>query len=339
MNRLSFSIPLLLSFGCDGSAPSSPAEPSDEWQIVFEQLPGALISVAGTSEDDVWVAGADGGEGSTLLHYDGQVWDQKNTGLTGVDLWWIHLFDESSLMIGGSNGTILRTDGETFERMTTPGSATVFGVWGTNENDVWAVGGEVDVASIGFIWHYDGQAWSDRTADLPAFAQSGVFFKAWGRSANDVWFVGFEGLAVHWDGESFEQGDPDTTRRLLTVHGAPDGDPLFAAVGGFGGGVISEYDGHAWHDVTPSGAFPEVFGVYLTGGGRGYAVGWDGAVARRSNNGWRLEETGINTDKSLHSVWVDPSGGVWAAGGDILAPPLFDGMLIHKGQPVANDFE
>ena len=37
---------------------------------------------------------------------------------------------------------------------------------------------------------------------------------------------------------------------------------------------------------------------------------------------------------SLHSIFVDSSGGVWSAGGNVLSPALDNGMLIHYGDPV-----
>lgn len=44
------------------------------WRFALEDQPGALLSVAGTGGDDIWIVGADrrDGSGPTVLHYDGE---------------------------------------------------------------------------------------------------------------------------------------------------------------------------------------------------------------------------------------------------------------------------
>ena len=37
---------------------------------------------------------------------------------------------------------------------------------------------------------------------------------------------------------------------------------------------------------------------------------------------------------SLHSIFVDPAGGVWSAGGNVLTPALDDGVLLHYGPAI-----
>jgi hypothetical protein len=76
----------------------------------------------------------------------------------------------------------------------------------------------------------------------------------------------------------------------------------------------------------------------LTGTAGGYAVGADARVLARDPSGWKVVDTGLSTEKALHSVWVDESRGVWAVGGDVLVPPLGDGVLVHYGVPVAHSY-
>jgi hypothetical protein len=111
-------------------------------------------------------------------------------------------------------------------------------------------------------------------------------------------------------------------------------------VGGFASGLLLERNvsdpvSAPWTNVSPPGS-QALVGVYLTELG-GYAVGRFGYVARRGEQGWQEELTQLPPDadnRSLHSVWVDPDGGVWAAGGQVLAEPLTDGWLLHKGPAV-----
>jgi hypothetical protein len=76
----------------------------------------------------------------------------------------------------------------------------------------------------------------------------------------------------------------------------------------------------------------QLFGVWLTDGG-GYAVGTDATVLQREAGNWARVDTRLSLHRDFHAVWVDPGGGVWAVGGDVLVPPLGEGMLAHHGAP------
>ena len=57
---------------------------------MLQALPGALLSISGTSPTDVYAVGADpeDGRGPLVVHYDGASWERLDSGATG-DLWWI----------------------------------------------------------------------------------------------------------------------------------------------------------------------------------------------------------------------------------------------------------
>jgi hypothetical protein len=107
---------------------------------------------------------------------------------------------------------------------------------------------------------------------------------------------------------------------------------VIAAVGGFLSGVVLESDGTTWRDVTPPGA-EQVIGVCLEGT-HGYAVGTSGSVLRRDSDGWHQENTGLHVFRDLHATWIDPDGGVWAVGGQVVTLPLVDGVMVHRGAHV-----
>lgn len=315
--------------GC--SSDDQEAAPKTAWSLVFEDLDAALISVTGRSADDVWTVGADAGDGPLILHFDGERWTRARVA-ESADLWWVHIADENTIVCAGSQGTILRGNLESgFTREETPGSSTVYGVFGT-PSDLWAVGGDADV-SPGFVWRNQGEGWRDVSSDVSAEPLPPVF-KLWGTAPDDLWFVGMNGLAFHFDGQRFEIAESGTTRRLFTVHGTGQTPAAYTAVGGFGSAVIVEHDGREWRDVTPEEPPNMLFGVSMLDGERGYAVGDDGTVVSRSARGWSDEDTGLKITNPFHSVWVDPSAGVWAVGGDVITPALNRGMLLH-GAPTA----
>ena len=321
---------LILSIVALGAGCSD--EPDASWQVVHEELPGALLSVWGTSADDVWAVGGDpnDGMGPMVVHWDGAGWQRLDSGHVG-DLWWVFGFAGGPIYMGGAGGAIVRYQGGTFSEMSTPGTDTVFGIWGSSPDDVWAVGGAYGGSSGAFAWKLDGDAWVAATGFPTELATTDVVWKVYGRGPNDVWLVGTAGLLVHWDGQAFTQAPRPTGESLFTVHASGD---RFAAVGGFATGILIEHDGSAWAPASPSGS-PGLVGVCLTTDGGGFAVGQFGEVYRRRGSAWQAEEKGFYLDQTLHSVWIDPDGGVWAVGGDVLVFPLVRGVMLHKGEAIA----
>jgi hypothetical protein len=75
---------------------------------------------------------------------------------------------------------------------------------------------------------------------------------------------------------------------------------------------------------------PQLMGVWVTPDD-GRASGINGTILRRVGGAWAPEEHGLDLAEHLHSVWIDPSGGVWTVGGQILAEPFGDGIVIYQG--------
>jgi hypothetical protein len=318
---------LLACVSCSAEKPE--AAKAEPWQKVFEGLSQALLSVWGTSESDVWTVGSDvdDGTGPLVLRFDGDQWTRLMTGSVG-DLWWAFGFEGGPVFMGGVGGRVLRYQDGAFETQLTPGTSTVYGIWGASADDLWAVGG--DGAAGGFAWRFDGSTWSDFA--LPAgLRDSASLFKVWGRSKDDVWLVGTAGTLLHYDGVELAVEESGTTRDLFTVNGNAE---RVDAVGGSGDGVIVENSGSGWQEVTPA-ATPvlQLAGVCLDHDA-GYAVGDYGSVLTLADAGWTKVELGVEVVQSFHATWIDPQAGVWAVGGEVSTLPLSDGVMVHKGANV-----
>ena len=321
----------ITTLGCS-EEPESAAD-QVRWRLVFEGLPGALTSVAGTSASDIWFAGTDPGDGSgaLVLHYDGSDFtrvDLSNVTLgSQVDLWWVRAFDTNNVFFGGTEGTIIKYDGDEFTRMETPGGGTVFGIWGPHPAKLWAVGGDPALEANAFIWKLqDGQSWST-VSNLPELDLAS-YFKVWGTSEDSVRVVGSDGIILNYDGSNWERMDSGVDYTLTTVHASDLG--TYVAVGGFGDGLVLEDSGGGWQNVTPSEPPKQLFGVWLQAE-QGYAVGSNGSMLRRNATRWLPEDPGVLVTLDLHAVWIDEVGGVWAVGGDLVSTPKVDGVLLHKG--------
>jgi hypothetical protein len=311
----------------------SPDDGEDvRWQQVFDEQGGAFLSVWGTSRQDVWAVGADArdGTGPMVVHFDGDAWTRIDSGQTAGDLWWVFGFEDGPIYMGGDGGVIVRMENDTFTVMDTPGTETVFGIWGATPDDVWAVGGASD-ATGGFAWRLSGDAWVPEPSLPTDVPDNAAVWKMFGRAANDAWMVGSNGVALHWDGATLTPGDTGVGSSLFTVH---ENDGLYAAVGGLATGIIVERSGDTWQNVTPDPPPMGMAGVTLGEDGTGIAVGALGTVYVRDGQRWAVEELGFGLIENLHGSWIDDEGGLWAVGGQTLAPPLTNGVMIHRGREV-----
>ncbi len=315
---------VLLLAGCPGEPiETGDTAPSMAWQVVGEKLPGALLSVWGTTADNVFVVGADGGAGPMAFHLTGGAWTPLS-GFDPGDLWWVH-GGADGIWACGAGGRVFHGDanGENVVGYLTDPAITLFGVWGPGDGTAWTVGGDLSLSTAAAqMWYFDGTVWS-KVALPPEAAERIAIYKVWGSSASDVWAVGAFGLAMHYDGLTWAFVDTLNSNTLLTVN---DG----YAVGGTNTGTILKLDGGGtvWTDESPAYAF-QINGVH--GGDEPVAVGIQGSVWLRGADGWAAAPGDRPTYQDLHGVWRDPDGGIWATGGHVSAEPLIYGTLVYTG--------
>ena len=325
-----FALALGLTTACNPDDP----DPGPGWGLVFEDLDPALLSVWGGGHDDVWTVGADAGDGPMVLRFDGSDWTRLATQASG-NLWWV-AGRSDAVWMAGEGGLILRYDrgAEDFEIMTTPESDVImFGVLPVAADDVWAVGGNA-LENRGVLWHYDGSDWIEDPEATALLGDTGLLFKIWGESSEDLFVVGAEGVGLRRDSSGWTTTPIPTGRRLFTVHGS--GEDV-VAVGGFSSGLIVEWDGAEWVDVSPAGV-PQLNGVYVEPDGRATAVGIEGSIWRRDAAGqpWRELEGTPPVLWDYHAAYVDPQGDAWAVGGFVISEPYNRGLLSHYGLPVSD---
>lgn len=331
-----------LGLGISMVACGNDPEPAQEtplpatWAWVAHSPAAALLSVHGTSERDVWMSGADDGQGPLVLHWDGQDWQREMTGTRG-DLWWVHATQEGPVFLGGSDATVLRHADGAFERLKTPGLGkdTVFGISGSAPDDMYMVGAAA--ARNGFIWHYDGTEIRELALpdDLPLDAQHDApgFFKVWAASAREVWVVGARGVVLRGNAEEgFELVQSGKDEIFFTVAGS---GKHVAIVGGTGTGQVLESSGGELSHREPE-LIPLLQGVSVTPAGYVWTVGAGGSIYRGKRGQYDVVDPGLafGAAESLHAVWVDPQGGVWAVGGDVLTPELDQGLALHSSAAV-----
>lgn len=92
-------------------------------------------------------------------------------------------------------------------------SGSVAALWGTRENDIWAVGG------LGHISHYNGVMWSAVGSTVNENLSS-----IYGFSDNDVWAVGNSGTVLRWNGTAWSGQSSMTKNSLSSVWGPSAAD-------------------------------------------------------------------------------------------------------------------
>lgn len=201
--------PVAFAYRWDGSA----------WH---NELPGQsniyLRAVWGPDNSDVWIVG--GGTSGQRRVFRGSAGSMSEDGMTmSMDGGWFNGVwgtASSNVLLVGANGwspnagCIYRWDGASPTKELDgdyqpdpAGFGELYGVWGVDNNNIWAVGDDV-------ILYNDGSSWAKQS--LPV---SGVtFHSVWGTAVDDVYAVGDDGTdryLLHWNGSAWSVADSETT--------------------------------------------------------------------------------------------------------------------------------
>lgn len=181
------------------------SRPEPRWQSAFDAGGvGWLLSVWGAARDDMYAAGGRETAG-VLLHDDGAGWQPVSLPAEVPLLNWVFGFARDDVTAVGNNGTILHFDGASWALQPAPTEQDLWGVWGGQANDLWAVGGRGISRQDATILHFDGV--SSSSVEVPALQRTGVaaFYKVWGTAADDVYVVGQRGVVLHYDGVAWTE--------------------------------------------------------------------------------------------------------------------------------------
>lgn len=316
----------------DGGTTDGPPsdETGDDWHIVLEDLPGVVLSIWGTSADDLFVVGGTLGDPSTgdpgeelILHHDGITWRRMD--IEAPTLWWVFGFSHENVWAVGEQGTLLHFDGREWTPIEDGQSYTLWGLWGAAPDDLWAVGGTINGSIPALIRRYNGVVWTDVDAGLGI--DIARYFKVWGQAPDNVFIVGDSGTIVHFDGTAFSQMQSGTSDRLITVYGRGPDDVW--AVGGLGTGLVLRFDGVSWSFVGPEN-IGGLMGLWTAPGSDVVVAGFYGAISRGDGATWNTQTS--PTIDCLHGIWGDTQGALLAGGGEFLGTPPRAGVIVGIGE-------
>jgi len=328
-------VPLALLWGCGAPGPLDSAvaptpttdsatqtqvceiPPDGEWRVLADPVgSGVLLSAWTIAPQEVLLVGGEpSGQHGTLVHYTpGSLCVEAET--LDATLWWVHGPRDGEWYAVGAGGAILHHVDGVRTREDVDTSATLYGVWAT-EDVVWAVGGDPFTASSGEVWRRTEGVWS-----LVLGGIDGIPFKVW-----DGWIVG-DNVGYRIDGELLTAvSQPD---RLLTVRGR--GPDEVYAVGGVANALMKTWDGDAWVPSDTSGLSPPLNGVWTDAGEDLWVAGFSGLTARWTGSTWDQPTPPVSLEQ-FHAVYGHCDE-VLFLGGNLMSGSQNYGSLVRYGAPV-----
>lgn len=252
------------------------------------------------------------GSNGTALHWDGNAWTAKSTGVTD-NLFSVWGRNASDVWAVGQNGRILHFNGQSWSTVTSPTGNTLTGVAGAGMS-VWACG------AAGTLLRWNGTAW----AVVPPVNGNGLL-ELLALGVDEVWAVGNNGTALRWDGVTWAATATGVTESLYGVWGKGPGE-IWA---GGDNGTMVRWNGAAWSQVNiPSTG--SVSSIWGTADGKalatvrpdptrvGQLMTYDGAGT------WAMADTNVKTNPAIGSghlwgvhgtnasnFWAVGDGGLW----------------------------
>lgn len=170
----------------------------------------------------------------------------------------------------------------------------------------------VRVALFGLLAVHGCKCSDDKPAAPPVPKITSTHQALWGSGPNDVWAVGPHGAIAHYDGKTWTEKDPITTKSLVGVSGSGPDDVW--AVGQ--DGITLHYDGKAWKVDDAGTEGRDLMSVWSVSKNEAWASGIDDNVGimRHYHDGKEWEMLHIGPANSLWRTYVSSPTDVWMAG-------------------------
>ncbi|BAP57387.1 receptor protein kinase-like protein [Thioploca ingrica] len=203
-------------------------------------------------------------------------------------------------------GAIFHYDGSSWSEMNT-NYYDLRGIWGTSNKNVIAVG-RIMGEERSIILYYNGNQWSAMNGTFSWL--SGI----WGSSDSDVFAVGGNGTTLHYNGNQWTTMNSGTDFTLSDVWGSSSSDVF--AVGE--GGTILHYDGNQWSTMD-SKISTWIHDIWGSSSNDVFAVGEGGTILHYDGKQWTAMNSGI-------SSWVS---GIWGSSSSDVFVVGFDGTILY----------
>lgn len=257
-----------------------------QWRSVANSIYLRFRGLSGPT-DNLWSVALDTTPvtgGPRILQWASGAWSSS-----GINLPPMYNNELQAIWVSGNEGvavgrrdSILRRSGASWSQVIgfTRTDTILRGVWGSDIQNVWIVGGgqegpsgEIIAGYPGKILFYNGAGIveSKVLAESDQAALRGV----WGAGRNDVWAVGDNGIILKYNGTTWNPVDSTTKFGLRGVWGSAANDVYAVGLGG----TVLHYDGQVWKRQDSGTSIPLV-GVFAVGKDV-FAYGYSGSILRK----------------------------------------------------------
>ena len=271
----------------------------------LEGWPSLSFHSAWTTEKGTYLVGEDG---AVFFFNDGSIY--QHPVVTSEDLTDIYGFQDGSLVAVGHGGTVVRREGSTWILVGRVTDMDLRGVWGSDPDDIHAVGAHRIVSYHGGEWH--------------ELKVSYDLHDVWGASPDQVWAVGTGGAMLSYDGTDWTPYDSPTDQTLRAVRSFADGQLLVA-----GAGLAWIQWGDQWVDLQLAPDFT-ARGIYGVTASDFYLTGTAGLVAHWTDDGgW--EYIAAPGNLQVNALVQAQSGELYAVGSPalLLTPFIPFQQFVH----------
>jgi photosystem II stability/assembly factor-like uncharacterized protein len=209
--------------------------------------------------------------------------------------------------IGGSGGTLLHWDGNSWSLCASPTTTNIRAIDMLAPDNGWAIGG--DSAGHSAILHWNGTQWQLVTEYSDRYIYDLDLL-----SATDGWAVGTLGDIWHWNGSILEWIDGPVMHDLYEVRILAPNDGW--AIGGdwasFDSSIL-HWNGVAWSVIAEvEDILNDLDFVSPT---NGWAVGQKGTIMRWDGTRWQVEVAPGTSSPALLGISMVSGTSGWAVGG------------------------
>ena len=201
-------------------------------------------------------------------------------GGTTENLYGVWGADAKDIWAVGSSGQVIHYDGAAWQRVTLPAKTPQ----ADSLRAIWGSGRQdIWVAGkAGVLFHYDGSKWTE----VPTGTDQNLYC-IWGLSATDWWTGGRQGVLLHSDGKELLPVDLPTQQQVRSIWASAPSDLWAVAASDANEGTILHFDGQSWSQHSESARLNQIWGsrkndVWVAGGG----LGNRGVVLHYSGDKW-----------------------------------------------------
>lgn len=210
-----------------------------QWEPETTGTQNDIFGVWGTDASNMWAVGEDG----LVLRRNGTAWVLQNSG-TNWTLSRIWGSDPQNIWAVGVYGTVLKWDGAAWLPQSTDlpssESSQLIDIYGSSNNDIWAVGWTNTIHWDGLTWKRSGLPWK--------YTLRGVG----GTDSKHIWVVGHDSISatvIRWNGFGWFPDNPQTRVINLASVWTSAENELWAV--GLDGGILHR-DSLGWHEFLPT---------------------------------------------------------------------------------------